>query len=68
MVGSRKRGGTQWGALGGGNGLEAAAVTPPPGLFTRCAFGNPNDPFTPFLSQLPGRSGISIVSREKIVL
>ena len=45
----------------GVNGLEAAAVTPPPGLFTRGAFGNPNNPFTPFLSQLPGRSGISTI-------
>ena len=32
----------------------------PPGLFTRGAFGNPNNPFTPFPFQLPSRSGISI--------
>ena len=42
------------------NGRKAAAMTPPPGLFTRGAFGNPNSPFTPFLLQLPGRSGISM--------
>ena len=37
-------GGARWGGV---NGLEVAAVTPPPGLFTRGAFGNPNNPLTP---------------------
>ena len=43
--GAEGLGGARW---GGGNGLEAAAMTPPPGLFTHGAFGNPSSSVYPF--------------------